>query len=115
MTPPFVVADPGAAADALAQQLRTKARALAEQHDVDLAALRGRRIRVVRAVVYEGEATTVFDQLARSMPIGTAERRVAGQAADPRSLTQAAKKVGLGLSGWVLSLALREAASMEVA
>jgi uncharacterized protein (DUF1778 family) len=29
------------------------------------------------------------------------------------TLTQAAKKTGLGLSGWVLSLALREAASVE--
>ncbi len=30
------------------------------------------------------------------------------------TLTQAAKKVGLGLSGWVLSLALREASSLDV-
>lgn len=30
------------------------------------------------------------------------------------TLTQAAKKTGLGLSGWVLSLALREASSLEV-
>lgn len=29
-------------------------------------------------------------------------------------LTQAAKKTGLGLSGWVLSLALRQAGSLEV-
>ena len=30
------------------------------------------------------------------------------------TLTHAAKKVGLGLSGWVLSLALREASSLDV-
>lgn len=32
-----------------------------------------------------------------------------------KTLTQTAKKVGLGLSGWVLSLALREASSPDVA
>lgn len=30
------------------------------------------------------------------------------------TIAQAAKKVGLGLSGWVLSLALREASTLDV-
>jgi hypothetical protein len=33
--------------------------------------LKGKRIRVVRAVVYEGDADMVLDNIERSLPIGT--------------------------------------------
>ena len=46
------------------------ARALAEQYGEGLDRLRGRRVRIVRAVVYDGDAETVFLQLARSLAPG---------------------------------------------
>jgi len=39
------------------------------QQTAEREALRGHRIRIVRAVVYEGDAEAVFDQLDRSLPV----------------------------------------------
>ena len=53
------------------QDILDRAKEVAARFDVKLEALRGKRIRVLRAVVYEGEAEAVFRQLARSLPPGT--------------------------------------------
>ncbi len=44
---------------------------MATRYNVSLTRLAGKRIRVLRAVVYEGPAEAVMTQLARSLPVGT--------------------------------------------
>lgn len=48
-----------------------EAQALVDCHELHLQQLAGKQVRVVRAVVYEGKAEQVLDQLARSLPPGT--------------------------------------------
>jgi len=43
---------------------------MAERFRVRLLDLKGKRLRVVRAVVYEGDALEVMEQLAKSLPVG---------------------------------------------
>lgn len=61
-----------------ADEIRDRARAMVEQHGLQLEQLRGKRIRVVRAIVYEGDAWLVLEQLARSLPVGTRAQPIVG-------------------------------------
>lgn len=47
-----------------------EAQAIATRYDARLAQLRGKNIRVLRAIVYEGPAEAVLAQLAKSMALG---------------------------------------------
>lgn len=49
------------------------AQRLAIQHEVETLGLAGKRIRVLRALTFEGDAEMVLRQLAQSLPIGTRE------------------------------------------
>lgn len=57
--------------DATRKALYEKAAEMATNYDVKLEKLKGKRIRVMRAVVYEGEATAVFAQLVNSLSPGS--------------------------------------------
>lgn len=60
---PKITADHKATADLDA------AAEMATRYDASLTRLAGKRIRVLRAVVYEGPAEAVMAQLARSLPV----------------------------------------------
>jgi hypothetical protein len=47
-----------------------RAKAMAARYDAKIEQLRGKRIRVMRVLVYEGDAETVLQQLSRSLPSG---------------------------------------------
>lgn len=49
------------------------AQRLAIQHEVETSGLVGKRIRVLRALTFEGDAGMVLRQLAQSLPVGTRE------------------------------------------
>lgn len=55
------------------EEVLVRARALAEQAGATLDQLQHRRVRVLRALVYEGRGDAVLVQLARSLPEGTRE------------------------------------------
>lgn len=47
------------------------AQRLAIKHQVETMGLAGKRIRVLRALTFEGDAEAVLRQLAQSLPVGT--------------------------------------------
>ena len=62
-------------ADAVDARDLAKAIELAKRYCGALEQLNGKRIRILRAIVYEGDAMSVMRQLAKSLPTGTKEIR----------------------------------------
>jgi len=70
-----------------AQDDLDRAKAMAARYDAKLEQLRGKRIRVMRVLVYEGEAETVLQQLSRSLPSGVRDLHGSSGATRPGMLT----------------------------
>lgn len=56
-----------------------RAQKMAAKYDARIEQLKGKKIRVFRAIVYEGDAELVLAQLSRSMPTGTHEKGQPGR------------------------------------
>jgi hypothetical protein len=62
------------------------AKSLLSKRKQTLDDLKGKRIRIIRVVVFEGEAEAVFKQLSRSLPIGEHKLPIVGEPYRGRAL-----------------------------
>lgn len=93
----------------------TNASHLTAEHKARIASYRGRRVRVLRAIVYEGDGETIMDQLVRSLPVGIREAHggkititvVQGEVQDLGAQKQAAPETVTDLRA-LLDTAIRE-------